>query len=336
VASTRAVTDADGRLSDAVRLRRLRETGMLAGAPYASLDRLARAAAHQLRAGWALISLLDADRRVVAGSFGPPPAHTFCRMVLDTDAPLLIGDARADERIGEHPAIGDGVIAYAGFPLRSPDGYILGTFCVIDRRAREWEPRELLLIEDLAGAAETELELRAAARRTDQELARQRRAGGLRDRPPGVARAPADATNAEQAATMTAMPTVFTQIINGDLPGRIVWSDDQVAAFLTISPLTAGHTLVVPRAEVDDWTRLDPALWAHVMEVSRRIGAAVRQAFDAPRAGLVVAGFEVPHAHVHVFPAWQMADFDFARVQTVVPAEDLDAAHKRLLDALGR
>jgi diadenosine tetraphosphate (Ap4A) HIT family hydrolase len=135
---------------------------------------------------------------------------------------------------------------------------------------------------------------------------------------------------------MVLMPTVFTQIINGDLPGRIVYSDDSVAAFLTIAPLTLGHTLVVPREETDDWTQLDPALWSHVMDVSRTIGAAVRVAFDAPRAGLVVAGFEVPHAHVHVFPAWHMSDFDFANVQTDVPAEDLDAAHKRLLDALGR
>src|ERR1700753_4175856 len=126
---------------------------------------------------------------------------------------------------------------------------------------------------------------------------------------------------------MGGMPTVFTQIINGDLPGRIVWSDDEVAAFLTIAPLPAGHTLAWPGGETDAWTQPEPALWAHVMEVSRTIGAAVRTAFDAPRAGLVVAGFEVPHAHVHVFPAWQMADFDFARVQTDVPPEDLDAAH---------
>jgi diadenosine tetraphosphate (Ap4A) HIT family hydrolase len=130
------------------------------------------------------------------------------------------------------------------------------------------------------------------------------------------------------------MPTVFTQIINGDLPGRIVWSDDEVAAFLTIAPLTTGHTLVVPRTEVDDWTRLDPALWARVMEVSRAIGSALRRAFDAPRAGLVVAGFEVPHAHVHVFPAWEMGDFDFRNVRSDVPAADLDAAHQRILDAL--
>lgn len=130
------------------------------------------------------------------------------------------------------------------------------------------------------------------------------------------------------------MPTLFTRIINGDLPGRFVWSDDRVVAFLTIAPLTAGHTLVVPRAEVDDWTTLEPDLLAHLMTVSRTIGAALERAFDAPRAGLVVAGFEVPHAHVHVFPAWQMSDFDFGRVDPGVSAEELDANQKRILDAL--
>ena len=130
------------------------------------------------------------------------------------------------------------------------------------------------------------------------------------------------------------MPTLFTRIINGDLPGRFVWTDDRAVAFLTIAPLTAGHTLVVPRAEVDDWTALDPQLLAHVMTVSRTIGAALKRAFDAPRAGLVVAGFEVPHAHVHVFPAWQMSDFDFGRIDPDVSAQELDANQKRILAAL--
>lgn len=132
------------------------------------------------------------------------------------------------------------------------------------------------------------------------------------------------------------MATIFTQIINGDIPGRILWTDDRVAAFLTIAPLTAGHTLVVPRDEVDDWTRLPADLLGHVMTVSHRIGAALKQAYGSPRVGLVIAGFEVPHAHVHVFPAWEMADFDFARVDPDVPAERLDEDQKRILAALDR
>ncbi|MCO8269793.1 PAS domain S-box protein [Actinoplanes sp. TRM 88003] len=158
---TAGTTGADGRLSDAVRLRRLRDTGMVGHPPYPSLDRLARAAAHQLRAARAVVSLVGADDRTVAGQSGPPPAHTFCRLVVDSDAPVLVCDARTDERVAGHPAVAGGVVAYAGFPIRSPDGYPLAAFGVLDDRPRDWEPRELLLIEDLAAAAESEMALRA-------------------------------------------------------------------------------------------------------------------------------------------------------------------------------
>jgi diadenosine tetraphosphate (Ap4A) HIT family hydrolase len=131
-----------------------------------------------------------------------------------------------------------------------------------------------------------------------------------------------------------AMPTLFTKIINGGLPGRFVWTDDRVVAFLTIAPITPGHTLVVPRREVDDWTAIEPDLQSHLMVVSGRIGAAVRRAFDAPRAGLVIAGFEVPHAHLHVFPAWGLEDFDFGRANSDVPAGELDDARDRIVAAL--
>ncbi|MGX6603102.1 ATP-binding protein [Micromonosporaceae bacterium Da 78-11] len=160
--STVGMTGADGRLVDPARLRRLRATGLVDGPTQPSLDRLARAAAHQLRAGRAQVTLITADRRVVVGQAGPPLTDSFCRQVVDADAPLLIDDARTDERVSGHPAVADGVIAYAGFPVRSPDGLPLGSFCVIDEQPREWNPRELLLIEDLAAAAATELALRAA------------------------------------------------------------------------------------------------------------------------------------------------------------------------------
>lgn len=164
VGSTAGTTGADGRLSDAVRLRRLRDSGLLDGVPSPSLTRLARAAAHQVRTARALVSLVDADRRVVAGYAGPPLPHSFCRIVADTDAPLLVSDARTDDRVSGHPAVGDGVVAYAGFPLRSADGYPLGAFCVVHDQPRDWEPRELLLVEDLAAAVEAEIGLLAEAR----------------------------------------------------------------------------------------------------------------------------------------------------------------------------
>jgi histidine triad (HIT) family protein len=130
------------------------------------------------------------------------------------------------------------------------------------------------------------------------------------------------------------MASIFTKIIDGELPGRFVWQDEHVVAFLTIAPLTIGHTLVVPRAEVDDWTTLEPDLLSHLMAVSRTVGAAVKRAFDAPRAGLIVAGFEVPHVHVHVFPAYGMEDFDFTRADPSVEPGVLDDAQARITAAL--
>jgi diadenosine tetraphosphate (Ap4A) HIT family hydrolase len=125
------------------------------------------------------------------------------------------------------------------------------------------------------------------------------------------------------------MPTLFTRIINGDLPGRFVYTDDRVVAFLSIAPLTTGHTLVVPRQEIDQWTDADESLLHHCMNVAKRIGEAAKEAFGAPRAGLVIAGLEVPHMHVHVFPVWSMENFDFARAKPAPDAE-LDAAAAKL------
>ncbi|HSZ41618.1 MAG TPA: HIT family protein [Trebonia sp.] len=130
------------------------------------------------------------------------------------------------------------------------------------------------------------------------------------------------------------MATVFTRIINGELPGRFVYTDDLVVAFLSIAPLTAGHTLVVPRAEIDQWTDAPEELLQHCLSVARRIGNAAKDAFGAPRAGLVIAGLEVPHLHVHVFPAWTMENFDFGRAKTASDTE-LDSAAEKLRAALG-
>ena len=99
------------------------------------------------------------------------------------------------------------------------------------------------------------------------------------------------------------MSSVFTKIINGEIPGRFVYRDDTAVAFLTIEPVAYGHTLIVPVEEVDKWTDLKPELWAHLNEVAQKVGQAVTESFDCERAGYLIAGFEVPHAHIHVFPA---------------------------------
>ncbi|GAA4249511.1 HIT family protein [Dactylosporangium darangshiense] len=130
------------------------------------------------------------------------------------------------------------------------------------------------------------------------------------------------------------MASVFTKILDGELPGRFVWQDDDVAAFLSIAPLSPGHTLVVPRREVDQWTTADEDLLARCTAVAQHIGKAVQRAWDAPRVGLVVAGFEVPHLHLHVFPSWGMADFDFGRADHHPDPAALDEAATRIRDAL--
>src|SRR5688500_19650368 len=96
------------------------------------------------------------------------------------------------------------------------------------------------------------------------------------------------------------MPTIFTRIIEGELPGRFVYRDDRAVAFLSINPLQQGHTLVVPIEEVDHWIDLDPALAQHVMAVAQKIGVAVQRGFNPARVGRMVLGMEVPTVYLHV------------------------------------
>ncbi|MGW6424416.1 HIT family protein [Nocardia sp. NPDC055053] len=130
------------------------------------------------------------------------------------------------------------------------------------------------------------------------------------------------------------MASVFNAIIAGQLPGRFVWEDDEFVGFLTIAPVTQGHTLVVPRAEIDQWQDVDPAVMARLTGVAQKIGQAVRIAFDAPRAGLLIAGLEVPHLHTHVFPAYTMGDFDISGADTAPKPESLDEARDKIKAAL--
>ena len=131
------------------------------------------------------------------------------------------------------------------------------------------------------------------------------------------------------------MPSIFTRIIQGEIPGRILHEDEQCFAMLDIRPLHPGHTLVIPKVEVDEWTDLDPALASHLMAVAHRIGAAQKASIDCERVGLMIAGFEVPHTHMHVVPLQSMANLDFRNAEVSPKADELDAMHATLLAALG-
>ena len=127
------------------------------------------------------------------------------------------------------------------------------------------------------------------------------------------------------------MPSIFTRIIDGEIPGRFVWRDDVCVAFMDVRPLNRGHVLVVPRAEVDHWVDLDPQTLAHLMAVAHRVAEAQQAAGLAPgRVGLMIAGFEVPHVHVHVVPIANMAHLDFSQADASPDPADLDAVADRL------
>lgn len=132
------------------------------------------------------------------------------------------------------------------------------------------------------------------------------------------------------------MASIFTRIIDGEIPARMVWSDDVCVAFLDVRPLNRGHVLVVPRAEIDHWVDLDPDVVAHLTGVAQRVAAAQQRVLSPGRVGLMIAGFEVPHVHLHVVPMEGMEHLDFAQADPNPDPDDLDELAERLRAELGR
>jgi len=135
------------------------------------------------------------------------------------------------------------------------------------------------------------------------------------------------------------MPTVFTRIIDGEIPGTFVWRDDRCVVFMSINPMARGHALVVPVEELDHWVDGDPELLAHLFEVTRIIGVAQQRAFAPERVGVIIAGYEVPHMHVHAIPTSSMSQLAFANAAASVDRDDLEAAAEAIrveLRAMGR
>lgn len=122
------------------------------------------------------------------------------------------------------------------------------------------------------------------------------------------------------------MSTIFTKIIDGHIPGAFVYRDERCVVFMSINPLAPGHALVVPVDEVEHWVDLDDDLAAHLFAVAHRIGKAQHAAFDCDKVGVIIAGYEVPHAHIHVIPTTNMAQLNFANAAASVPREELEAA----------
>ena len=163
-------------LVDPERLAALRESGLLDSGPEEAFDRLTRLARRVLNVPVALVSLVDADRQFFKSATGlaepwvserqTPLSHSFCQYVVVDEAPLIVPDARQDQVLCSNGAISDlGVVAYAGIPLRTVEGYVLGSFCAIDSRPREWSDDDVAVLTEIAAIAQDEIELRRRARR---------------------------------------------------------------------------------------------------------------------------------------------------------------------------
>jgi histidine triad (HIT) family protein len=131
------------------------------------------------------------------------------------------------------------------------------------------------------------------------------------------------------------MATIFTRIINGEIPGRFVYRDERVVAFLTIAPLKPGHTLVVPVQEVEHWIDLPPELARHLFTVAQKIGAAINDVYRPAKVGMIIAGLEVPHVHIHLVPTWEIGDLNFEKQERNPDPRMMDEAMRRIRGAVG-
>ena len=121
------------------------------------------------------------------------------------------------------------------------------------------------------------------------------------------------------------MPTIFTRIVNGEIPCYKVAETERFLAFLDISPRTKGHTLYIPKEEVDYIFDLDDAHLQDLMVFSKQVAKALQQVVPCLRVGVAVVGLEVPHAHIHLFPLNSMANFGFDHPPVVMSGEELQA-----------
>ena len=119
------------------------------------------------------------------------------------------------------------------------------------------------------------------------------------------------------------MASLFTKIINGEIPCHKIGEDDNYLAFLDIRPVNPGHTLVIPKKEVDYIFDLDDHLLSGIMVYAKKIAHAIKKEVECRRVGIMVAGLEVPHAHIHLIPIFQIADLNFANAK---PAENDELA----------
>ena len=130
------------------------------------------------------------------------------------------------------------------------------------------------------------------------------------------------------------MASIFTRIIQGEIPCYKVAEDDKYFAFLDINPVTKGHTLVVPKHEVDYLFNLDDEEFAGLMLFAKKVAKAIGQTIECKRVAVAVLGLEVPHAHIHLIPIQSEKDMDFFREKLSLPAQEMNEIAARISAAV--
>jgi histidine triad (HIT) family protein len=130
------------------------------------------------------------------------------------------------------------------------------------------------------------------------------------------------------------MATIFTRIVNGEIPCYKVAEDDRYLAFLDINPLQEGHTLVIPKTEVDYIFDVDDELHAGLWNFAKKIGKAIEKVVPCKRMGITVIGLEVPHAHIHLIPLRTMHDMDFRKPKLSFTPEEFKALASKIAAAI--
>jgi histidine triad (HIT) family protein len=131
------------------------------------------------------------------------------------------------------------------------------------------------------------------------------------------------------------MASIFTNIINREIPGYIVAEDDRFIAFLDVMPLVEGHTLVVPKKEVDYIFDHDDSTLAEMMVFAKKVAKGVKKVIPCKRIGVAVIGLEVPHTHVHLVPMNSMGDINFSKPKLSIPSEKMKQLAELIKSAIG-
>jgi histidine triad (HIT) family protein len=130
------------------------------------------------------------------------------------------------------------------------------------------------------------------------------------------------------------MTTIFTKIINGEIPCHRIAEDENFLAFLDISPLAIGHTLVIPKKEVDYIFNIDDQTLVGLHLFSKKVAKAIEKVISCKRIGVAVIGLEVPHAHIHLIPLQTVQDINFSRPKMIVEKEILEETAAKIKAAL--